>query len=104
MNEEVPKRIDAYAEKVKKEMDAERAEQKRRRDSDPILLLNRQISENNRLIEEMGLMPGVKVFIKTAKMRGEIAKIRPNSRVPVLVIREDGETFPYSPLEVEIIK
>lgn len=97
------RKLEKYLKKEQEALDAERAREKIIRESDPVFMLNREISENKRLIEEMKLAPGLEVFIKTAKMRGEIIAINPDSRWPISVKREDGEIFPYTPREVEKI-
>ena len=62
---------------------------------------NRLLEENKRIIEELGLKPGVKVRLRLLDMEGVILEIREKERLSVLVKREDGEIFAYSPSEIE---
>src|SRR3989344_8317060 len=62
---------------------------------------NRILEEDKNLIKEKGLEMGKKVRLILLKMEGEIIEIRENERNSVVVKREDGETFAYSPREME---
>ncbi len=64
----------------------------------------RMLEENSQLIKEKGFERGKKVWLTLVKMKGEIVKIRENEINSVVVKREDGETFAYSPREMELVK
>src|SRR3989344_3910611 len=87
---------------IKKETDEIRKEREKNdfRSQEPFRT-NRILEENRNLIKEKGLEIGKKVRLILLKMEGEIVEIRENERNSVVVKREDGETFAYSPREME---
>ena len=87
---------------IKKETDEMRKEREKNdyRNQEPFRT-NRMLEENGNLIKEKGLEIGRKVRLILLEIEGEIIEIRENERNSVVVKREDGETFAYSPREME---
>ena len=55
------------------------------------------------IIREKDLKPGDRVHLRLLRINGKITSIDASEDLPVTVEREDGQTFSYSPEEVDPI-
>jgi hypothetical protein len=67
-------------------------------------LERKEQERRHNLISEKGLKAGQSVLLTHIDMKGIITEITEGlTRLPVYVKREDGEIFPYSPDDIEIL-
>jgi hypothetical protein len=101
--EERSRRIDEYCARMKKISDEEKAKLPTK---EWILEKNEreELQKRQDLITEKGFEVGQNVFITSINMNGKIVEInRRPCRTPIVIKREDGETFGYNPYEVDLI-